>query len=332
MQAALYKDYGPPEVVHLVEWPTPRPGPAELLVQVTASTVTSADGRLRALAVPRGFGLLSRLALGISGPRQKILGVEFAGVVVEVGAAVSAFRPGDRVFGMDGPHRGCHAEFKCLPATGVVLTIPEGLDDEAAASLPFAGTTALDFLRRAQLRAGERVLVNGASGAVGGTAIQLARHFGAEVTAVCGPASIDEMRALGVCRVIDHTREDVDGCCERFDIVFDAVGNLAPARWHALLRPGGRLLRLVAGLPELLAIPWHQWRTGHRIFAAPARETVTDLKTIAELAASGLLHCRIDRRYPLREIVAAHRHVDGGHKHGAVVVVMPTAHASPGQA
>ncbi|MGK0618257.1 NAD(P)-dependent alcohol dehydrogenase [Meiothermus cerbereus] len=185
MKAVVREIYGPPEVLKLTELPKPTPKDHEVRVKIHATTVTSGDCRVRSLKVPAGFGLMIRLAMGVVRPRQTVLGSEFAGEVEAVGKNVTQFRVGDRVFGMDGFGMGAHAEYKCLPENGALALIPPNLSYEEAAALPFGGTTALDFLRRGGLKAGDKVLVNGASGAVGVAAMQLARHMGAEVSAVC---------------------------------------------------------------------------------------------------------------------------------------------------
>ena len=185
MQAVVYERYGPPEVLRLVQLDKPVPKDREILIRIVATTVTSADWRLRSLSMPTGFGLLGRLFLGISRPRQPVLGSELAGVVEAVGRSVTRFKPGDEVFGFAGTGLGCHAEYRCMAEDGLVALKPSNLDFGEAAALPFGATTALDFFRRAKLQKGERVLVNGASGSVGTAAVQLARHLGAEVTGVC---------------------------------------------------------------------------------------------------------------------------------------------------
>lgn len=209
MKAISYERYGPPEVLHLKEIEKPTPKDNELLIKVYATTITSGDWRVRSLNVPSGFRLIMRLVFGISKPRQSILGSELAGVVESVGKAVRNFQVGDHVFAFSDTSMGCHAEYKCMPEDGMVSLKPASLSFDEAAALSFGGTTALDFLRRGKLQRGEKVLVNGASGGVGTAVVQLARHFGADVTGVCSTANLDLVASLGANHLIDYTKEDL---------------------------------------------------------------------------------------------------------------------------
>lgn len=321
MQAFIYRRYGGPEVLQRVRVPMPVPGPLDVLVRLRATTVTSADSRLRALRVPRGMGLLARLALGWRGPRRFILGMEFAGEVVAVGARVQRFRLGDAVFGTDAQRRGCHAEYKCLPQDGAMALIPPALTWAEAAALPFGGTTALDFLRRGALRAGERVLVNGASGAVGTAMVQLARHGGAEVTAVCSAANHALVRSLGAAHVVDPQHTDFARQGLTYHVVVDAVGNAPHARCRSALTRDGRLLLLVPGLTDLLLAPMARH---HRVVAGPATERAADVQRLAELAQAGVLKPVIDHRCPFDQLPQAHAQVDSGRKRGNVVIEFGT--------
>src|SRR5512137_1530867 len=244
VRAYAYDRFGPPEVLQLKDFPTPVPGEHEVLVRIRATTVTAGDWRVRSLEVPRGFGLLSRLALGFSRPRQPILGTELSGEVVEAGKAVTRFRVGDQVFGFTGARMGCHAEYRCLPEEGhgrrdeAVALKPARLSHEEAAALSFGGTTALSFLRKARLRPGEKVLVVGASGGVGTAAVQLARHLGGRVTGVCGAANLELVRSLGAERVIDYASEDFTASGERWDVVVDTAGTAPFSRCKGSLADG----------------------------------------------------------------------------------------------
>lgn len=291
-------------------------------MRVRAATVSAADWRVRSLTLPRGFGGIGRLALGPLRPRQPILGTELAGDVVDVGRAVTRFKPGDRVFAYTGAAMGAHVELKCLPEDGPLAPIPPNLDYVQAAALSFGGATMLDFYRRAALRRGDRVLVNGASGAVGTAAVQLARNIGARVTAVCSAANHDLVRGLGVEALVDYTRGDFARSGARFDMIVDTAGTAPFARSSAVLAEGGRLLLVLASLPELLLAPWHSWTSGRRVIAGPAVERNEYLHELAALASTGRFRPIIDRVYPLDRIVAAHDYVDRGHKRGNVVVTL----------
>ena len=321
MKAVVYEKYGPPEVLQLKEVEKPTPRHNEVLIKIHTTTVTSADWRMRSLNVPTGFGLIMRLVLGISGPRQPILGSELAGVIERVGKDVSKFNVDDSVFAFSDTAMGCYAEYKCM-AEEAVLAKPSGLTFEEAAALPFGGTTALDFLKRAKLNSGDRVLINGASGAVGTAAVQLARHFGAIVTGVCSAANEELVRALGATHVIDYTQQDFTGNGETYDVIVDAVGTAPFSRSKTSLKEGGRLLMISAGLPDMLQALWLSITGSRRVIAGPAKVCVEDLHFLAGLAEAGKFKPVIDRCYPFEQIVEAHRYVDTGRKKGNVVITL----------
>lgn len=318
----MYERYGPPDVLQLKDLPKPTPRDNEVLIRTRATTVTSGDWRVRSLTVPAGFGLFARLALGVAGPRQPILGTELAGVVESIGKDVSKFKPGDEVFAFAGTAMGCHAEYKCMPENGRVALKPANLTFDEAAGLCFGGSTALDFFRRGKLQRGERVLVNGASGAVGSAAVQLARHFGADVTAVCGPANVELVRSLGANRVIDYTTEDFTKSGQTYDVILDTAGTARFFRSKHSLSERGRLLVVLGGLPDLLMGPWVAMTSSKKTIAGPAAERVEDLAVLAQLAAAGEFKPVIDRRYPFEQMVEAHRYVDSGRKRGNVVITV----------
>lgn len=320
MKAVLAERYGPPEVLQIREIATPTPKAGEILIRIHATTVTSADWRIRSQTVPTGFGLIMRLVFGLRKPRQPILGSELAGVVAAIGRDVTQFQVGERVFAFSDMAMGCHAEYLCLPEDGMVVATPPGLTDETATALCFGGTTALDFLRRAKLRPGERILVNGASGAVGTAVVQLARHAGAEVTGVCSTANLELVRSLGATHAIDYTREDFSRNGETYDVVVDTVGTAPFSRCRRSLRKGGRLLLVLAGLPDMLKGLWVSLTSGRSVIAGPATVKRDDLLTLAALAEAGAFQPMIDRIYPLDQIAEAHRYVDTGRKKGNVII------------
>ena len=320
MRAVVYERYGPPEVLELREVARPVPGRGEVLVKVRATTVSSGDHRARSLDVPRGFGPLARLVFGFSRPRQPVLGTELAGDVVEVGRDVRSFAVGDPVVVFADVGMGCHAEYRCMREDGAIVAKPPNLSYEQAAALSFGGTTALHFLRKANLRRGERVLVNGASGSVGTACVQLARHLGAEVTGVCSTANLELVRSLGAAHVIDHTREDFTRAGRVWDVIVDTVGTAPFSRSKAALAEGGRLLLVFASLASMLGAPFRSMSGKRKVVAGVALGKREDLLFLSQLASAGELTPVVDRCYPLEEIVEAHRYVDGGRKRGNVVV------------
>jgi NADPH:quinone reductase-like Zn-dependent oxidoreductase len=322
MKAAVYERYGPPDVVEVREIEKPTPKDNEVLIRIHATTVTSGDWRARSLDVPAGFGLISRLFFGISKPKRPVLGTELAGEIEAVGKGVNRFKVGDQVFAFPGVGGGCHAEYRCMPEEGAMALKPSNLTYGESAALSFGGTTALDYFRRAKLRSGEKVLINVASGGVGTAAVQLARHFGAEVTGVCSTANVALVSSLGVAHVIDYTRDDFTQNGETYDVIVDTVGTAPFSRSKDLLKEGGRLLLVLAGLPDMLQIPWVSMTGSKRVIAGPAVVRPDDLRYLAELAQEGEFRPVIDRRYPLERIVEAHRYVDTGHKRGNVVITL----------
>lgn len=327
MRAAVYERYGPPEVVRVTEVAKPMPKDDEVLIRVKATTVTSADFRLRSCTVPFGFGLPFRLFAGVTRPRQPILGTELAGDVEAVGRKVTRFRVGDPVFAMGGARMRCHAEFRCVAEDGPIAHKPPSLTYGEAAALSFGGTTALDFLRRGRVQKGDKVLVNGASGGVGTAVVQIAKHFGAEVTGVCSGASLDLVRSIGADAVIDYTQEDFTRRGEVYDVIIDMAGTAPYSRSKSCLKERGRLLLILGDLPALLHGLWVSLTTSKRVVAGPAPERQDDLRALAELAENGALRPIIDRVFPFERIVDAHRYVDTGHKKGNVLLLLdPGAH------
>ena len=302
MRAAVYTSYGPPEVLRIEEVDKPAPKEDEVLVHIRAASVAAADWRMR-----KADPFLARLFNGLWRPKKvNILGFELAGDVEAVGSRVSRFKVGDAVFAFTGFGFGAHAEYRCLRESGkpgrdgLIAKKPPNLSYEEAAGLPCGALTAQAFLRKAGLRSGERLLVYGASGSVGTAAVQLGRQMGAEVVGVCSAANVELVASLGAVRVVDYTKQDFARVAGTFDVVFDAVGKTSAAKCRPALAKGGRFVS-VAGSPKLLP---------------------GDLETLEEMAEAGKLRSVIDRRYPLEEIVDAHRYVEAGHKKGNVVVLM----------
>ena len=317
MKAAVCTAYGPPEVVQIQDVPTPAPGDGEVLIRAAATCVNSGDARLRAMNVPRGMGVPARLKMGLTKLRQPILGFEMAGRIDAVGPGVSGWQPGERVVGSRGLKFGCHAEFAVVSVQGTLVKLPESLREQDAVALCFGGSTALYFFQRGKLAAGESVLINGASGAVGAMAVQLAKHAGAEVTGVCSGANADLVRSLGADHVIDYNAEDFTRDGRRYDIVMDTHGNAPYKRIKDSLKPGGRFLMVVGDLVETLAAS----RQKATITGTPGDDAIAEsYRTLMGLAEQGAIKPVIDAALPFTQIVDAHRRVDSGRKVGSLVL------------
>jgi NADPH:quinone reductase-like Zn-dependent oxidoreductase len=324
MRAAVYRRFGGPEVVRIEDLPKPSPNAGEVLIRVHATTVSAADHRSRTKDVPKGVKLLSSLTLGFLRPRLRVLGMDIAGVVEAVGPEVTAFRPGDEVIAMLGGRFGGHAEYVTVPQHSAITRKPANLTFEESVALVFGGITARAFLDRAELRPGASVLVNGASGAVGSAAVQLAHVAGAHVTAVTSGANAGLVRSLGADRVIDYTTTDFSQEAGRYDIVVDCVGNVPFDRMDGVIRPGGALLSVIADLAGVVQARSRTRRTGKQIVAGNVPFTSEQLAQVARLADAGIVHPVIDRTFDLADIADAHRYVDTGRKKGNVVVRVPT--------
>lgn len=315
MRAATTPAYGPPEVVRVARVPRPRPGPGEVLVRVSATPVTRGDARLRGNDAPAGFGPLLRLAFGLRRPRNPVQGMEFAGVVETPAGGLAS---GDRVFGVTGLKGSAHAEYLTIPAAGRIFRTPETLTDAEAAAFFFGGLTAADFLiDKARLAPDERVLINGATGAVGSAAIQIARHLGARVTAVCSPANADFARWIGAEEVFDYGAGGIAGA---WDVVMDVAGTLPYPRAAALLRRGGRLLPVTATLREQISYVLQPRRGGHRITGGTIAETRPAMERLLALHTEGAYQPVVGAVLPFERIAAAHALAGSGHKRGSVVV------------
>jgi len=315
MKAIVYKKFGPPEVLQLRDMEKPTPRDNEVLIKIHATTVVKEDPDWR--ASPGFNGLLK--------PRHPILGQEFAGEVEAVGKNVTRFRPGDQVFGIDA--YGAYAEYKCIPEDKALVIKPAAISYQCAASLPNGALTALPFLRdKGRIQSGQSVLIYGASGSVGTAAVQLAKYYGAQVTGVCSTANLDLVRSLGADHVIDYTQEDFTENGKTYHIIFDTVGKCSYAACKASLVDDGVYLTTVPTPAIMLQSLWSPKRAKKVKFAATGlrspSEKIKDLGFLAELVVAGGLKPVIDRRYPLTEIVDAHRYVERGHKKGNVVITV----------
>lgn len=330
MKAAICQKYGPPDVVRIEEVEKPEPKDNEILIKIRATTVTAGDWRMRSANMPAGFGLIARLVLGVFKPRRPILGSELSGEVEAVGKDVSKFRVGDQVFafpavdpGFGVKYVGCHAEYRTMPQNGRVVLKPANLSAEESAAISFGGTTALHYLRdKGRIRPNDRVLIIGASGAVGSAAVQLAKHFGAYVVALCSAGNFEQVKAIGADRAIDYAKEDFTRGGDTFDIILDTVGETSFAKYEDSLKPGGRLLLVAADLAQTLDAAFGSKRDNKKAFAGSANVATEDLLFLKQLAEAGQFKPLIDSCYPLERIVEAHARVETRRKRGSVVVVV----------
>jgi NADPH:quinone reductase-like Zn-dependent oxidoreductase len=321
MRAVFCRSYGGPEVVSIEDAPKPEPGLGEILIRVMASTVSAADRRIRSRDVPTGFALPMRLVFGWSRPKKPILGTDLAGIVEAIGPGVTRFQPGEAVIANVGAALGCHAEYRVLPETAAIVRKPDSLSFEEAVALVFGGTTALFSLRDLlAIQPGEHVLVNGAGGAVGSAAVQIAKAMGATVTAVASGGKHNLLLSLGADAFIDHTREAVPGTTPRYDAILDCHGNLGASNSAAALTAKGRLGLVVAGLPQYLAMPFTNLVSAKKVRAGVVGEKAEDLLSLVELAEKGQFRPVIGAVFSLDQARLAHEAVENSHKTGNVVL------------
>ena len=322
MKAIVCTKYGQPEVLQLKEVEKPAPKDNEVLIKIFATTVTSGDMRMRSFKVPPLPWLPMRIIMGFRGPRKKIFGTDLAGEIESVGKDVKLFKKGDQIFGSTGGF-GAHAEYVCLSEEEVLTTKPTNMTYEEAAPVFFAGHTALHFLRKGNIQSGQKVLIYGASGTVGTYAVQLARHFGAEVTGVCSTTNLEMVKSLGADKVIDYTKEDFTKSGETYDIIFDTVGKSPFSGCVKSLKKKGFYLRAVhMTLSPIIRGLWTSMTSSKKVIGGVASEHKEDLIFLKELVEAGKIKPVIDRRYPLEQIAEAHRYVETGHKKGNVVITV----------
>ncbi len=323
MKAVVYHIYGPPEVLQFAEMEKPVPKDNEVLVKIMATTVSAVDSIFRAAS-----SNFARMATGVFKPKNPILGNELSGVVESVGKNVKRFKTGDRVFGPSKEGYGAHAEYICLSEDSALTTMPSNMDFEEAAAVPYGALTALPFLRdTANLQRGQKILIIGASGSVGTFAVQFARHFGAEVTAVCSGANAELVRSLGADKVIDYTKTDFTKSGETYDVIFDTVGKSSFPKSKNSLKPGGIFMTTYISTAILFQMLWTSMAGSKKAKISftglrTDNEKAEDMQFIKELFEKKQLTTIIDRRYPLDQIVEAHRYVDQGHKKGNVVITV----------
>ena len=324
MRAVVYDRYGPPDVLRLEDVERPVPKEDEVLIKVRATTVNRSDVHTREANRKSGVAmtLLSRSISGLRRPRQRILGSEFAGEVEAVGVAVNEFAVGDRVFGSTGLRFGAHAEFVSVRDSARIAHMPAGMSFEEAAPICDGALNALMCLKVAELRKGRTILIYGASGAIGTAGVQLARHYGADITAVCGTKNLELVKSLGADRVIDYTQEDFTKNGQTYDVIFDAVGKHSFSRCKDSLEPGG--IYLPTDGPENLILALLPSRRGSKrvVFQIPPRIPRQDVLLLKELIEAGKFRPVVDRRYPLKDVIEATRYVETEHKTGNVVLTV----------
>jgi NADPH:quinone reductase-like Zn-dependent oxidoreductase len=330
MKAIVYTSYGPPDVLHPAEIEKPVPKDNEILIQVFAVPVSFGDVLARKFNTvsPRNFSmpallwLPSRLAFGIRKPRKPVLGSEFAGEVEAVGAAVTRFKPGDRVFGYRGPSFGAYAEYLCMSETGTVTAMPANVSYEEAATIPYGALTAGNLLKKVNIRPGQKVLINGASGGIGSAAVQLAKHAGAEVTGVCSTPRVELVKALGADHVIDYTREDFTQNGETYDLIFDILNKSSFARCKDSLTPNGRYLLASFKMKQIFQMLRTSLGGGKKVICTLSVENQAGLEHVKTLVEEGAIKAVIDRCYPLEQAAEAHRYVEAGGKTASVVLTV----------
>ncbi|NIM11127.1 MAG: zinc-binding dehydrogenase [Candidatus Aminicenantes bacterium] len=316
MKAVVCTKYGPPEVLELREVEKPVPKKNEVCIKIIATTVTASDCIVRGFKLPRWhpMGIMMGLVLGFTKPRNPILGMVLAGEVESVGNEVKLFKIGDPVFAwtVKSPIRiqmGTYAEYKCLREDSVIALKPVNVSYEEAAAIPYGGLLALDFLKKGNIQNRKKVLIYGASGSIGTAAVQIAKHYGAEVTGVCSTANLEMVKSLGADKLIDYTREDSISTGETYDFILDAVGKWKSSKLKLqckkALALGGKYISVDDGSPN---------------------GTIEHLQLLKELVEAGKLKPVIDRNYPLEQMVEAHQYVDQGHKKGNVVITLQHAH------
>lgn len=315
MNAVVYEQYGPPEVLKLKQVPKPTPKANEVLIKIHATTATAGDWHLR-----KADPFIARFFTGLLKPKNQILGHELAGVIEAVGTNVTKYKVGDEVFASTRLDSGSYSEYRCLPEDGAMTIKPKNISFEEAATIPVGALTALFFLRESGIKAGQEVLIYGGSGSVGSFAVQLAKYFGAHVTAVCSTTNVELVKSLGADTIVDYKKTDITESGQQFDIVFDAVGYLSYPASKKILKPRGAYASVAWGL----GITFHMFRSklmgGHKVMIGMSNEPTEDIVFLAKLIEEGHLRTYIDRRYTLAELPEAHRYIETGRKRGGVAI------------
>jgi NADPH:quinone reductase-like Zn-dependent oxidoreductase len=326
MRAIVWTKYGKADGLQLREVDKPAPKDNEVLIKIHATTVSAGDVEMRTMKLPLGLGPITRIFVGVIRPKRiKILGQELAGEIVEIGKDVTRFTVGDQVVGGTGFFMGGYAEYICFPEKpdemdGALAIKPINMSYEEAAAIPLGGLESLHFLRLGNIQPGEHVLVNGAGGSIGTIGIQLAKYYGAEVTAVDSTGKLEMLRSIGADHMIDYTQEDFTKSGKTYDVIFDVIGKSHFSRSLKILNNNGRYLIANPKLPYLIRGPWATRRTNKKVVTQTSTRTSEGLYRLKELIEAGVVRTVIDRRYPLEEMVEAHRYVETGRKKGNVII------------
>jgi len=325
VKAIVHTHYGSPDLLQFKEVDKPAPRNNEVLISIRATSVSTGDCNVRNFTfVTKSMLPIAKLMFGIGRPwKARILGTELAGEVERVGKDVTRFKTGDRVIASTGMAGGGHAQYACLPQTGAVVVMPESLSWEEAVAIPFGANAALYFLRDlGKIRAGQEVLIIGASGAIGSAVVQLAKHFGATVTAVCSGANVELVKSLGADRVIDYTSEDFTRSGKTYDLIFDVIGGTTFDHCKNSLKPNGVFLQNIMDLTDIVRVLWTSIASRKRIKGGVGINNLERMSYIAELATAGKLRPVIDRSYPLERTSEAFKYVEQGHKKGNIVITV----------
>jgi NADPH:quinone reductase-like Zn-dependent oxidoreductase len=328
MKAIVWTKYGPPDVLQLQEVEKPAPKEDEVLIRIYATTAFAGDCELRSLKLPIYYGLPLRLYNGLRKPtRITILGQELAGEIEAAGKDIKRFKEGDQVFGTPGFSMGAYAEYKCLPEEpgemdGVLAIKPANMSYEEAAAVPVGGLEALHYLRKGNIQKGQKVLINGAGGSIGTFAVQLAKYYGAEVTAVDSTGKLDMLRSIGADHVVDFTQEDFTKSGQAYDVIFDVVGKSSFSGSIRSLKQNGRYLMANPGLSQMVRGRWTSGISDKEVISGSVSYNTENLVTLKELIEAGKIKTVIDRRYPLEQTAEAHRYVETGNKKGNVVITV----------
>ena len=324
MKAIVHTKYGPPDELQLKEVEKPVPKDNEVLIKIHATTVTSTDCNVRNFTfVPKSFKFIARMMFGFKKPKINILGIDLAGEIEAVGNDVKLFKEGDSVFGSPGSSFGAHAEYICMPEKGALVKKPANMTYQEAAAIPLAGNTALFFIRDlGKIQAGQKILIHGASGAIGTYAVQLARHYGADVTGVCSATNAEMVKSIGANKVIDYTKEDFTKNDERYDFIFDVVGKTTFSECKGLLKQNGIYLENMLELKDVPTMIWTSIIGGKKMKGGVSKESVENLNFFSALFESGKLKPVIDRSYPLEQTALAFQYVERGHKKGNVIITV----------
>ena len=317
MKAAVYTQYGQPEVLQVKEVGKPIPKNNEILIKVNATAVNSGDVRLR-----KADPFAVRFIFGLLKPKINILGTVFSGEVESAGKDVKKFRVGDQVFGHTDMSFGAYAEYKCIPEDGSLALKPANITHAEAATIPFGGVTAWHFIKKANIQSGQKVLIAGASGAVGTAAVQLAKSLGAEVTAVCSTGNMALVKSIGADKVIDYTKEDFTKNGEMYDVIFDTVKTIHVSSSLKSLNKNGVMILSAAGMPEMLQGLWVSKTSSKKVLTGVISHTAADIIFLKELIEAGKYKPVIDKTYPLEQIADAHAYVEKGHKKGNVSIAI----------